>query len=82
MQIRPVQIPCCLPYLSSQDSFDVRDRSLIFIRISRHIQFRGMRITLDLLYVNNDSMSLGEFDKIFTVFMTERRIYSVGKYYA
>ena len=37
---------------------------------------------LDLLYVNNDSMSLGEFDKIFTAFMTERRICAVWKYYA
>ena len=71
-----------LPYLPSQTCFDVRDRSSIFDPITRHRRFREMWIMLDLLYVDDDSMSLEDFDKIFTTFMAERHICVSGEYYA
>ena len=37
---------------------------------------------LDLLYVDDDSMSLEDFDKIFTTFMAERHICVSAEYYA
>ena len=40
------------------------------------------RSYLGLLYVDDDSMSLEDFDKIFTTFMAERHICASGEYYA